>query len=365
MWDDETDPSTKLYRTITKFNVVDGKKEATGDTCCGSLVCSYGETCIDNKFCLPAGEEQCNQEIENDEGDPTVVTYGSCLPYETCCHGTCCSGDSTCQKEANTMRARLDFLKPGEAEDGAKYHDYQIHKCVASTYLSSPSSIKIGLQPFMVMVTVLGSLGLVIKTTGMGAKAISIPAVFNCVMTAFFLVFHRMWLANFMLAIGSLISIGAQAAESKWKHVVSVIIQFVFFAAFNGGLGLGSDLVDSFQAVQSNANLDNPASWNEMASCSSYYGYFTYSNNQPWDVESRYWGYCSHGWLSFIAFAQIIVTSLYFFQLASSAIAMVVGPEALPLQGGKTPKTKKTEPAAPVGDIVTPVMPDGTTPAEP
>lgn len=333
----------------------------TYNTCCGSTTCGQLEECVSaevgKEFCLLKGKEECHvykDDLVEEEEALVVETYGSCEPYETCCHGTCCASNEVCVRTLSGNIARNEYFLPGSETE--YYQKNEQYICSASDYISSPTSIRVGILPSLTSIALSFVSFQVVRSAGLGDKLITLPALLT-ILCAFFMQFSYQWKYGIALAMGSLVAIGAQAASFNYKNAFSVGLQVMFYSAFLRGIGFSTLFVDDFSTnFFDNLANSSPTNWNRMSSCTSYYGYFSYGSNQPWNTDVTTWGYCSHGWLSFQEFVIALVVFFYFIQISATFSASYLPAPKVILKSNKKAKTTPND----NGDAVVPLDPKAT-----
>lgn len=315
---------------LTKSDVTQGRH------CCNNGdngYCERNEDCVDGKKCVKKGslslQDQC--EYNGDKKLAPEAVYGPnekeiviCEePGQTCCGSTCCNANQICRVIANGY-ARYDWVSP---QDGKTVHEDDRLMCSDKDVFSTPAIIRFALFPALLIIALLVSTALVISTGGMGEITVAGPALI-VIVCSLFLVVSQFWAAGLLLSLGSLLAIGAQAAKSENRHVFSVIVQFLIFAAFVGRFGVSSQLIATPAFSLSSTTgpgLSNSysESWALLRSCSNYYG-GTFNQNgsptQPWyQAHIDFYGVCAYHYQAFLVFMICLAAVFYFIQLVASA----------------------------------------------
>lgn len=242
-------------------------------------------------------------------------------PGQTCCGSQCCNPNQICREKTNGL-ARYDWVNPSDPTKVV--HDDDRMECSTDIF-SGPAIIRFAVFPALLIIALLVSTALVIGNSGMGEIKVAGPALI-VIVCSIFLVVSQYWAAGLLLSLGSLLAIGAQAAKSEYRHVFSLIVQFLFFAAFVGNFGVSNEIIATPSYSLERVNqLQNSYSedWTVLGLCSSYYG-GTFnqqgSPTQPWDQSHiKYYGLCAYHYQSFLLFMLCLAAAFYFIQLVASA----------------------------------------------
>jgi len=244
-------------------------------------------------------------------------------PWQTCCGaGDICNTNQNCETVMtdSDVFGTNDRLGWTYANNDKKLQSKYRKRCVGVA-MGAASAVYIVVLPILFMLVTLAGLCMVLAQ-GKGETKVFLPALlvvaFSCS-----LYFSEKWSSGLLAVLGSFTAIGAQNASSDYRHIVSVVLQFLIFAALCGDLGLGVLISNGGDGLLESAQGSNGPGWSAFAVCSNFYGYFNNPGNQPWNSEYSYQAYCSYGWLSSLTFFSVCLLGFHFLQMVASASLMM------------------------------------------
>lgn len=308
--------------------------QQAGRKCCANSVgyCEWDQDCAENRECVPTGYEICESNRKDNQGDPKIL---ACRPDRSCCHGVCCNSDETCEEFMGGGSSLVSWFDPvtetlldTSAEKLVRmewmYQTTEVEEDYRYTCTSNnmpvAASLKAWVFPFAVMITIGVSTTIVLKGDSgfdLGNKLITIPALLTIIL-ALFLCFSKMIWSTILLALGSLLAIGAQSSDSKYNYLFSLVFQFMFLAAISNRLGMGTLWVSSGLGTPMDSAFSQSA-------CNTFYNAFKYDgSNTHWDDPgNRYYLHCAQPWLDAVAFFYTMAWCFYFITMVATGTMLM------------------------------------------
>mmetsp|Transcript_6554 Transcript_6554/g.10182 ORF Transcript_6554/g.10182 Transcript_6554/m.10182 type:complete len:345 (+) Transcript_6554:22-1056(+) len=306
---------------------------AAGSVPCGTNICPYGFECSSKLSCIPKGNTLC----ERPEGAPpaTAGQTQSCKPSESCCWTgssfDCCEYDETCSVRTTgavpvfdgtvtttvslEALARNDYVMPN-----GKSLENKPKTCTNDNVLSPVMGVRAIALPLFSFFLIVISMVMVAKNFGvqpMGQRLSALLLMFSSI----FLLFSPMWPYAYLCNLTAVFTFAAPEHKLGWLLSWQLLALAIFLNASNL---FGFSTSSNFNFLMpSNPNQPNPD-----ASCTTYYGYFSYSapgptrpGTRPWETDRTTWGYCSVEWVAGVMFFCFTSAVSLFGSIIFTAIA--------------------------------------------